>query len=173
MRQNPPSAKTYRIIRETISKLGLGRIETIAGAAGGVRYVPFLSGRENARCGGRPRRSVVGSRSAFCPAASLYERHRRGTRPAFANRRAVRNPVLRRRPDAVVTVETRGIPIAMMTARALNVPLAIVRRQQPSGRRHGRHDELRVRLGAAHRNHVLVAAGRSSRARAYSSSTTS
>src|SRR5690606_39999841 len=33
-----------------------------------------------------------------------------------------------RSPGAVVTVETGGIPIAMATARALNVPLAIVRR---------------------------------------------
>src|SRR5690606_18925282 len=32
------------IIRETFAKLHLGRIETIAGAAGGIRYAPFLSG---------------------------------------------------------------------------------------------------------------------------------
>jgi purine operon repressor len=31
-------------------------------------------------------------------------------------------------PDYVITVETKGIPIAMMTADALNIPLIIVRR---------------------------------------------
>ena len=41
----------------------------------------------------------------------------------FAGRFYSEGPV-----DAVVTLETRGIPIALMTARALNAPLAIVRR---------------------------------------------
>ena len=32
-------------------------------------------------------------------------------------------------PDYVVTVETKGIPLAFMTARALNKPLVIIRRE--------------------------------------------
>lgn len=31
-------------------------------------------------------------------------------------------------PDGVVTIETKGIPLAMMTARALNLPLVLIRR---------------------------------------------
>lgn len=31
-------------------------------------------------------------------------------------------------PDFVITVETKGIPIAMMTARALNCPVVVARR---------------------------------------------
>jgi len=34
----------------------------------------------------------------------------------------------RTEPDVVLTMETKGIPVAMMTARALGVPMVIVRR---------------------------------------------
>ena len=34
----------------------------------------------------------------------------------------------RAEPDLVLTMETKGIPVAMMTAKALNVPMVIVRR---------------------------------------------
>ena len=45
---------------------------------------------------------------------------------------AGRNPghasITTRQPDFVLTMETKGIPIALMTARMLNVPLVIARR---------------------------------------------
>ena len=37
-----------------------------------------------------------------------------------------------RQPDFVLTMETKGIPIALMTARALDVPLVIARRDSPA-----------------------------------------
>ena len=35
---------------------------------------------------------------------------------------------MRQAPDFVLTIETRGIPVALMTARALGVPLVVARR---------------------------------------------
>ncbi|HAA63899.1 MAG TPA: pur operon repressor, partial [Thermoanaerobacter sp.] len=37
-------------------------------------------------------------------------------------------PFLDKNVDAIVTVETKGIPIALMCARTLNVPLVIIRK---------------------------------------------
>ena len=36
--------------------------------------------------------------------------------------------VYKSRPDYVVTVETKGIPVALMVARSLNIPLVVARR---------------------------------------------
>lgn len=117
------------IIRETFAQLGLGRIETIAGAAGGVRYAPLLSAEKM--------RAIVGELvealadpDRILPGGFLYMNDVLAAPQllsqigeVFATRFCDRSP------DAVVTVETGGIPIAMTTARALNVPLAIVRRR--------------------------------------------
>ena len=40
-----------------------------------------------------------------------------------------------REPTCVLTVETKGIPIALMTARALNVPMMVARQDSQSNRR--------------------------------------
>lgn len=121
------------IIRETISQLGMGRIETIAGAAGGVRYVPFLSA-EKMRAVVDGLVEALSDPGRILPGGFLYMNDIVAAPDLlsqigelFATR------FYERRPDAVVTVETRGIPIAMMTARALNVPLAIVRRRSRLG----------------------------------------
>lgn len=116
------------IIRDVFAKEGLGRIETITGAAGGVRYVPFPSDEE-----------IAGVVHELCDELSSPERILPGGFLYISD--LVSSPALMGRvgeifaakfhakaPDAVVTIETRGIPIALMTARALDVPLAIVRR---------------------------------------------
>lgn len=111
----------------------MGRIETIAGAAGGVRYVPFLSA-EKMRAVVDGLVEALSDPGRILPGGFLYMNDIVAAPDLlsqigelFATR------FYERRPDAVVTVETRGIPIAMMTARALNVPLAIVRRRSRLG----------------------------------------
>lgn len=117
------------IIRDAFAAQKVGRIETVAGAAGGVRYIPHLSTE-----------AIVETVSELCEALSDPQRILPGgflymsdlvSSPTlmsrvgelFAGRFYSEGPI-----DAVVTLETRGIPIALMTARALNAPLAIVRR---------------------------------------------
>lgn len=116
------------IIRATFQRFGLGRVETLAGAAGGVRYVPLMSPEAMRTVAGQlvdtlsdPQRILPGGflyMSDIVASPDLLAR----IGELFASR------FYERDPQAVVTVETRGIPIALMTARALNVPLAIVRR---------------------------------------------
>ena len=49
-------------------------------------------------------------------------------------------------PTHVLTVETKGIPIALMTARALNVPMVVARRGQPGNRGAFCWHKLRIRV---------------------------
>ncbi len=53
----------------------------------------------------------------------------------------------RAEPDFVLTMETKGIPVAMMTARALGVPTVIVRRDSKGVRGSGGEHQLSLRLG--------------------------
>lgn len=116
------------IVRDVFAAEGLGRIETITGAAGGVRYVAMPRPLEvratvEAMCRelSDPKRILPGGflyMSDLISSPSLMNKV--GTIFAAKFHAA--------QPDAVVTLETRGIPIALMTAWALDVPLAIVRR---------------------------------------------
>lgn len=122
------------LVREAFADNGLGQVETIPGAAGGVLYRPALPpakmqeiARNFCQRLADPKRILPGgflyltdlisdpfllAEVAEVFASRWYQLHPEG----FA-------------PDHVVTVETRGIPVAVMTARALGVPLVIVRRQ--------------------------------------------
>lgn len=122
------------LVREVFADNGLGRVETIPGAAGGVLYRPALAparmqevARDFCERLADPRRILAGG---FLYLTDLVSDPFLLTEVAelFASRWHQLNPQ-GFAPDCVVTVETRGIPVALMTARALGVPLVIVRRQ--------------------------------------------
>ena len=122
-------SEDLQVVRQAVEEAGLGYVETNAGAKGGVRYVPYISKEASAadlqRFGNmlaQPDR-LIGSGFIFTTdlmsdpvfvtlAARVFARH-------FAATEA----------DAVVTVETKGIGVALMTARLLNLPLVIIRRE--------------------------------------------
>lgn len=116
------------LIRNSFEQLGMGRVETLAGVAGGVRFFPFR-GREEAQqvalklCQrlAEPERLLPGgflymTDLIFSPTFSIQVGEIFATRFRDAE------------PQYVLTVETKGIPLALMTARALNLPLVISRR---------------------------------------------
>ncbi|HHY99378.1 MAG TPA: pur operon repressor [Firmicutes bacterium] len=122
------TSEDIALLHQTFDDLHLGRIETQAGAAGGVRYVPFLSAEEQARTA-EWLASELSSPSRILPGGFVYmtdilfsPKHMSRAGLIFATRFADLSP------DCVLTVETKGIPLAFMTAWALNVPLAIARR---------------------------------------------
>ncbi|TCL33280.1 purine operon repressor PurR [Anaerospora hongkongensis] len=115
-------------VKNALKQFGLGALETVAGAAGGVRFIPF---REGLQANGileeistrlaTPDRIIAGG--FLYMSDILFDWHlvvQLGeifmTRFAHAE------------PDYIMTVETKGIPLAMMVARAFNKPLVIVRR---------------------------------------------
>lgn len=115
------------IIRNSLVKFGMGTIGTISGASGGVKYMP-LPGKERVR-------SLVGS---LCTELSKKERMLPGGYLYMLD--IIYNPEMVSEIgrifaghfsligiDYVITVETKGIPLAFITAKYLNVPLVIVR----------------------------------------------
>lgn len=115
------------IIRGSLEKTGAGMIETIAGASGGVRYIPTL-GPDEARELAESLSAELSKRERLLPGGYLYMLD------------IIYDPVIisdigrffvgafyDKDIDYVITVETKGIPLAFMTARYLNRPLVIVR----------------------------------------------
>ena len=115
------------LLRETCRSFDLGEVETVTGAAGGVRYRPLVS-REKARetiaelC-----RELSGS-GRVLPGGFLYYSDILST-PDIVNRMGeiIATEYYDRVPDFVLTMETKGIPVAFATANALGVPLVIAR----------------------------------------------
>jgi len=106
---------------------GLGKVETISGAAGGVRFIPgrrveddnkFL--QELAVKLASPDRILAGGMlyvtDILCEPQTVV---RLGE--VFLNR------LKHLAPDYVMTVETRGISLAFLVARAFNIPLVMAR----------------------------------------------
>lgn len=117
------------IIRSTFESLNMGKVETISGAVGGVRYLPELT-----------KEQILQHVQEFCE--RLQEPHRILPGGFVYTDDLISSPLLLRtvgqifatqfqteEPEYVVTVETAGVPVALQTAHALNVPLVIVRRQ--------------------------------------------
>lgn len=116
------------IIRDVFAACGMGRIETITGAAGGVRYIPFLD-EEAIREIVDPLCTELSDPKRILPGGFLYMSDLISSPSLMAQVGEIFATLFHKaKADAVVTLETRGIPIALMTARALDVPLAIVRR---------------------------------------------
>jgi purine operon repressor len=115
-------------LSEIFKALGLGRVETLPGPRGGVRFVPELSVQARrellegfARLVCDPARVLPGGFLYLTDlVCSPYWAERLGT--VFAQ--AVRDAG----PTHVLTVETKGIPLALMTARALGLPMLVARR---------------------------------------------
>ncbi len=136
------------VIREATARSGLGEVVTLPGAAGGARFVPTLGPGEARRVVAElcrelsdPRRIVAGgyiymTDIIFSPAwssrlgqvfALLFSRTGSKTRPGSSGR-GNGSPPAAAEADYVVTVETKGIPLALMTARCLGLPVVVARR---------------------------------------------
>ncbi len=116
------------IIKQALSSRGLGRVETVTGAGGGVTFTPALDGERVQEklwelCGelSDPRRILPGG--FIYMTDLLYS-------PIWAwdIGRIFADNFRAKKPEYVLTMETKGIPLATMTARALNCPLLIIRR---------------------------------------------
>jgi len=117
------------IIRATFERLEYGKLETLTGVAGGVRYLPM---RSQAHLDGLVRE--------LCSRMSEPSRQI-GNGYIFLNdilndpqllyslAETVAGKFVLSKVDAVVTVEARGIPLALSVARHLGSRLVIARRE--------------------------------------------
>ncbi len=115
-------------LRQAFDRFHLGKVETLAGAAGGVRYFPHVT-RENVRtlvedlCR-RLRETTRVLPGGFLHTTDLIS-HPQVAVPVGQAFATLLGPT---RPDVVLTMEVKGIPLALETARAFNIPLVTIRR---------------------------------------------
>lgn len=116
------------IISRSLAKFTDGRVETLAGASGGVRY-RMIPGRERIDRTLGMLCSRLSEPGRLLPGGFLYTSDvtsDNDTTTAIAE--LIAGAYYEACPDIVLTMETKGIPIATNTANLLNVPLVIARR---------------------------------------------
>lgn len=116
------------ILSNTFKNFDLGELITIPGAAGGVIYRPIHS-RARTIESIEAISKRLSEKGRLLPGDFLYTTDVTCD-PTCAE---VMGEVLARRyydmaPDFILTMETKGIPVAMATSRMLNVPLVIARK---------------------------------------------
>lgn len=116
------------MIQKATRDWNLGDVETVTGAAGGVRFRPRVADGE-ALAFVKTLCEKLNAPDRMLPGGYLY------LSDLLADPEMVRQigtilagPYYNRGIDFVLTMETKGIPVATMTAVALNVPLVIARR---------------------------------------------
>ena len=116
------------IIRQSLQKFGMGFIETYPGAAGGVKYLPYKKA-EDISAFVRELCSKLSASDRILPGGFIYMTDIVFS-PNFAKQvgEIFATKFSDLEIDYVITVETKGIPLALMTAHAYNVPLVIIRR---------------------------------------------
>ena len=121
-------SEDIELLRQVYRQFGLGEIETVTGAAGGVKFLPKM-----------PEKSALEYVKGVCkqlsdpgrvlPGNFLYIQDILSQPDTLEVLGAIMAaPYYSANPDFVLTVETKGIPFALMVARALGVPLVIARR---------------------------------------------
>ena len=117
------------LIDDVLQEKGLGVIETVTGAAGGVRYRVGFDALHAAELA-QALTVELSDPERIIPGGFLYM-----TDVIFSPHWSERIGLLfagrfqQQTPDMVLTMETKGIPLALMTARSAGLPLAVARRE--------------------------------------------
>lgn len=116
------------IIKEAFEHRGIGTLQTVPGAAGGVKYFVKVSELEakpfiDELC------HLIANPDRLLPGGYLYMMDLLGD-PSIVQRagRLLASAYIDAKIDVVMTVATKGIPLAYAVASQLNVPVVIVRR---------------------------------------------
>ncbi|MDP4161526.1 MAG: pur operon repressor [Bacillota bacterium] len=116
------------ILKETFEHRGIGTLQTIPGAAGGVKFFVKVSDEESKPfvqqlC------EMIAKPDRLLPGGYLYLTDILGN-PSIVQKagRIIASAYAASSIDVVMTVATKGIPLAYAVASQLNVPVVIVRR---------------------------------------------
>lgn len=122
-------SEDIKIAKEIVSDIGNGTIQTVSGAGGGVKFVPDINNVslekiQDKLC------EMLKDPSRILGGGFLY------TSDIFFDAHLVKEmaPVFAKKfldsgADYVATIETKGIPLALITAQLLNLPTIVVRRE--------------------------------------------
>lgn len=116
------------IIKRAFEEIEIGTIETITGAGGGVVFTPSISDRESREIV-ESLRDQLSESNRILPGGYIYLSDLLST-PSILNSigRIIAKAFRGQKIDAVMTVATKGVPLANAVANTLNVPFVIVRR---------------------------------------------
>ncbi|WP_368502899.1 pur operon repressor [Alkalihalophilus sp. As8PL] len=116
------------IVKEIFEQEGYGTLLTIPGASGGVKYMPKVGEKEASEIVDKLI-SQLAVPGRVLPGGYLYMMDLLGS-PRFIQDvgRLFASVLAHKKIDAVMTVATKGIPLAYAVAEYLNVPVSIVRR---------------------------------------------
>jgi purine operon repressor len=116
------------IIKETFEQHGIGTLLTVPGAAGGVKFIPQVEANEALQfidelC------ELMAKPERLLPGGYLYLTDILGN-PSIVNKlgRLFATVFSNRKIDVVMTVATKGIPLAYAVAGQLGVPVVMVRK---------------------------------------------
>lgn len=117
------------IIKETIKRYGMGELEVIMGAGGGVKFLPTVNEQERRQLSNEIIAKLQNP-SRILPGGYLY------TADIFYNpeyvdklSRIIWGAFSKCNPDFIITAESKGIPLALGVAKLFNKPLVVVRKE--------------------------------------------
>lgn len=116
------------MVKNVFEKMGLGKVVTIAGAAGGIKLVPYIS-----------KQQAIEEVNKLIEKINIDDRKLVGgflylndlvSSPSVAGLVGdlFTSVIDYSDVDYIVTIEAKGIPFGVMIARAMNLPLVIVRK---------------------------------------------
>lgn len=116
------------VVREVLERLQMGKIETIAGVAGGIKYIP-QSGEDERKAFALELCDQLSDDGRVIPGNIIYMTDLMYN-PKIISKAGVMLSSCFQGKDVnyVITVETKGIPLAYEVARNLGVQLVIARR---------------------------------------------
>lgn len=116
------------IIRELLEKLEMGKIETISGAAGGIKFIPGM-GKDNKLEFCEEICKLLMEDGRVIPGNFIYLTDIMYN-PQIVSKAGVilASHFKEMNIDYIVTVETKGIPLAYEVAKSLGIELVIIRR---------------------------------------------
>ena len=116
------------IIKKAFEESQIGEIETVTGASGGVMFTPTISD-EDARSLVEDLCKRLSESDRILPGGYLYLSDLLSTPSILKNvGRIIASAFKGQKIDAVMTVATKGVPLANAVADVLNIPFVIVRR---------------------------------------------
>ncbi|CAM4249435.1 pur operon repressor [Lederbergia lenta] len=116
------------IIKETFENQGIGTLQTLPGAAGGVKYIPKVKKEQAEEFANQLCASIADS-ERLLPGGYLFMTDLLGDSQVLNEvGKHLASAFSDRDIDVIMTVATKGIPIAQAVAHHLNVPFVVVRR---------------------------------------------
>lgn len=116
------------IINDVFKQKTIGELKTLPGASGGVKYIPYIA-RQKALQWIEEMIAALEDPGRILPGGYIYMTDVL-SQPKMVNRvgKIISTLFSHQEPDYVLTVETKGIPLAYATSQYLNIPFVIARR---------------------------------------------